>query len=291
VEKGRSSVSMPILEVTGHIDLKDPVLVVAISGWVDAGAVSTAVGRHLTSEGEIVAAFDPDNVFDYSTSRPTMEFDGGTTARIHWPTLTITAVPGGRNDLLVMTGTEPDSRWQEASAELASLATAVGVTRVVAVGAIAGAVPHTLATPIMISSTDPDFEPVGIPAARFSVPASFVNATTHLVSQRCDIPSVGFWAQVPHYVSGVYWPAAEALMTRMSGYLDVDLDLTDLHSQAQEVIARLNEAVAKRPDAMEMIRSLEASTPDFAFDDGSNIADEVESFLRGVDDDNNNPFA
>jgi hypothetical protein len=77
----------------------------------------------------------------------------------------------------------------------------------------------------------------------------------------------------------------------MSGYLDVDLDLTDLHSQAQEVIARLNEAVAKRPDAMEMIRSLEASTPDFAFDDGSNIADEVESFLRGVDDDNNNPFA
>jgi hypothetical protein len=78
----------------------------------------------------------------------------------------------------------------------------------------------------------------------------------------------------------------------MSGYLDVDLDLTDLHSQAQDVIARLNEAVAKRPDAMEMIRSLEAGTPDFAFDDGSNIADEVESFLRGVgDDDNNNPFA
>lgn len=280
---------MPILEVTRQIDLKDPVLVVAISGWVDAGAVSTAVGGHLTSEGEIVAAFDPDAVFDYSSSRPTMEFDGGAAAEIHWPTLSITAVSGGRNDLLVMTGTEPDSRWQEASAELARLATATGVTKVVAVGAIAAAVPHTLATPIMISSTDPELEPVGIPTARFSVPASFVNAASHLVSRQSGIPTVGFWAQVPHYVSGVYWPAAEALLTRMSGFLDVDLDLTDLHSQAQEMITRLNEAVAERPDARELIRSLEAGTPDFAFDDGSNIADEVESFLRGVGDEDN-PF-
>ncbi|MEX1091993.1 MAG: PAC2 family protein [Acidimicrobiia bacterium] len=281
---------MPILEVTGQIDLNDPVLVVAISGWVDAGAVSTAVGGHLTSGGEVVAAFEPDAIFDYSSTRPTMEFDGGAAAQIHWPTLTVTAVPGVRNDLLVMTGTEPDSRWQEASAELARLVTAAGVTKVVAVGAIAAAVPHTLATPIMISSTDPDFEPIGIPAARFSVPASFVNATTHLVSQQSGIPSVGFWAQVPHYVSGVYWPAAEALLTRMSGFLEIGLDLTALHSQAQEMLARLNEAVADRPDAMELIRSLEAGTPDFAFDDGSNIADEVESFLRGVGDDDN-PFS
>lgn len=280
---------MSILEITSQMDLRSPVLVVAISGWVDAGAVATSVGGHLTSEGEVVATFDPDAVFDYSSSRPTMEFAGGAAARIHWPSLTITAVPGDRNDLLVLTGSEPDSRWQEASAELAQLATASGVTKVIAVGAIAAAVPHTLATPIMISSTDPDLEPVGIPTAQFSVPASFVNATTHLVSRQSGIPSVGFWAQVPHYVSGVYWPAAEALLTRMSGFLDVDLDLTDLHSQAQEMIARLNEAVAERPDAMELIQSLEAGTPDFAFDDGSNIADEVESFLRGVGDDDN-PF-
>lgn len=276
---------MSILEVTGQIELRSPALVVAISGWVDAGAVATAVGGHLTLGGEVVATFDPDAVFDYSSTRPTMEFDGGAAAQIHWPSLTITAVTGERNDLLVLTGTEPDSRWREASADLARLADTAGVTKVVAVGAIAAAVPHTLATPIMISSTDPDLEPVGIPTARFSVPASFVNATTHLVSLQGGIPSIGFWAQVPHYVSGVYWPGAEALLTRMSGFLDVDLDLTDLHSQAQQMVTRLNEAVAERPDAMELIRSLEAGTPDFAFDDGSNIADEVESFLRGVGDD------
>ncbi len=281
---------MPILEVTGQPDLKDPVLAVAISGWVDAGAVASAVAGHLTAGGEVVAAFEPDAVFDYSSSRPTMEFDGGAAAQIHWPSLSITAVAGKRNDLLVLAGTEPDFRWQEASAELARYAAGAGVSKVVAVGAIAAAVPHTLATPIMISSTDPDLEPVGIPNARFSVPASFVNATTHFVSEQSGIPSVGFWAQVPHYVSGVYWPAAEALLTRMSGFLDVDLDLTDLHNQAQDMIARLNEAVADRPDARELIQNLEAGTPDFAFDDGSNIADEVESFLRGVGDDDN-PFS
>jgi hypothetical protein len=280
---------MSILEVTGQANLNSPVLVVAISGWVDAGAVATAVAGHLTSGGDVVAAFDPDAVFDYSSSRPTMEFDGGAAAQIHWPSLSITAVTGNRNDLLILSGTEPDSKWQEASAALARFASTAGVTKVVAVGAIAAAVPHTLATPIMISSTDPDLEPVGIPTARFSVPASFVNATTHLVSRETGIPSIGFWAQVPHYVSGIYWPAAEALLTRMSGFLDVDLDLSDLHTQAQDMVARLNEAVADRPDARELIRSLEAGTPDFAFDDGSNIADEVESFLRGVGDEDN-PF-
>jgi hypothetical protein len=94
---------------------------------------------------------------------------------------------------------------------------------------------------------------------------------------------------VPHYVSGVYWPAAEAVLNRLSLFLGTEVDASDLHARARDLIELLDAAVADRPDARELIRSLEQGTPDFGPEEASNIAEEIESFLKEIEGDEN-PF-
>ncbi len=281
---------MPILEIKGPLDLQAPMLVLAISGWVDGGLVATKTGEHLSAQGHLVAAFRADDVFDYQTNRPTLEIADGATAEITFPALTIHAVSIDGTDLLVLSGTEPASRWQTISTELAGLAETVGVAAVVAVGAVPAMVAHTRPTPILVTSTDPELEPSGIPGGgRLVVPAALVNVLAHEVATRNGIPEVGFWAQVPHYVSGAYWPGVEAVVARASSYLGIATDLDGIRAQAGDMIARLDEAVEGRPDVEKFIREMEGNAPGFAVDDSDNLTDEIEDFLRSLGSDGD-PF-
>jgi PAC2 family len=273
---------MPLLQIEDRLDVQDPVLVIAISGWVDGGMVATRVGEHLTGLGRVVAEFRADDIYDYQSNRPTLEIAGGATADIVYPALAISSVSSDSHDLLVLTGTEPSSKWQGISAELAALAETLGVTKVVAVGAIPAMVPHTRATPIITTSTDPAIEPSGIPAGRLVVPAALVNVAAHQVATSNDIPEIGIWAQVPHYVSGVYWPGVEAVVTRLATQIGIHTPMEELTRAASEMISRLDAAVAAKPEAQQFIRELEEATPGFAIDDTTDLGDEIEEFLRSL---------
>ena len=278
---------MPILEIQDRLDLTRPALVLAISGWVDGGMVATKVGEHLASHGNRVAEFRPDDIYDYRTARPTLEIADGATAAIHFPSLTISAVSIDNVDLLVLTGTEPSGRWRELAAELAGLADTLEVTKVVAVGAVPAMVPHTLQTPVMVTSTDPTVEPTGIPGGRLVVPAALVSVLADHVAKTNDIAEVGFWAQVPHYVSGVYWPGVETMMNRLSTFLGVRTDLDEIQTNAYEMVTRLDKAVAERPDVAEFITALEGTAFGFGLEDTVNLTDEIEDFLRSLGDEGN----
>ena len=57
-------------------DLGRPVLIQALTGFVDAGAASRVAREHLldTLESRVVATFDIDQLLDYRSRRPVMLF-------------------------------------------------------------------------------------------------------------------------------------------------------------------------------------------------------------------------
>lgn len=275
---------MPIIEITEEIELDSPLLILALSGWVDGGMVATKVGEHLSSMGGVTAVFDPDEIYDYQSHRPTLEIAEGAGTEIHFPSLSISAVSVDASDLLVVSGTEASHRWQSMAAELAGLASAAGVTRVIAVGAVPAMVPHTMPTPIITTSTDPDLEPAGIPAGTLVVPAALVNVLSHRVAAANGIPEIGFWAQVPHYVSGVYWPGVDAVLARMSVALGIPVGTAEIGTLASEMVERLDSAVEGNPEAEQFISELEGATPGFALEGDASLGDEVEDFLRSLGD-------
>lgn len=82
-----------MIELESVPELIDPVMVAAFEGWNDAGdAASTAVG-HLDREwkGEVFAALDAEDYYDFQVNRPTVWLDGGT-RKITWPTTRLSVV-------------------------------------------------------------------------------------------------------------------------------------------------------------------------------------------------------
>ena len=82
-----------MIELEGVPELVDPVMVAAFEGWNDAGdAASTAVA-HLDREwkGEVFAALDAEDYYDFQVNRPTVWLDGGV-RKITWPTTRLSVV-------------------------------------------------------------------------------------------------------------------------------------------------------------------------------------------------------
>ena len=78
--------------------------------------------RTSPTTGEVVASFDPDAIFDYRSRRPVLDVMDGRLCDLRWPELTLRHVAVGGRDLLILSGAEPDLRWQELADDMVELA-------------------------------------------------------------------------------------------------------------------------------------------------------------------------
>ncbi len=259
-----------------------PALIVAFNGWVSAGGAGTATADHLADNGSEVARFDSDLLFDYRVNRPTLEFTEGIIDRIEWPEVRARRRHLDGRDLVVLTGPEPNWRWQAFGESVADLAVDLGVVQHVSLGGIPWAAPHTRPTIVVTTSSRPDLlaDDANFPAGVLRVPASAASVVERAVADR-GIPTVGFWARVPHYVAGIYHPAVVTLVERVSRYLGVDVPLGGLVDEAAEQRRQLDSALTDQPEVGEIVSRLEElydASGEVA--SGEEIAAEIERFLR-----------
>lgn len=278
---------MALYTLTGEIEPSSPVLLQALSGWVDAGGAGTETADFIAGAGRVVAYFDPDALFDYRSNRPILDFVDGVVQDVKWPEITIRFTSMGARDVLVMSGSEPDLRWREFASSVGELAANFGVTRLISVGAVPAAVPHTIDTPVMMTASSKELLiDERVPQGLLRVPSAAVSIVDRHIGQ-LGIETVGFWAQVPHYVTDPYSPAVLALASRVLDHLGLQMPLDTLRKQSDEQRRNLDEIVAGRPEAKEYVERLEnmASAESGL---GQQLASEVERFLRDVGGDN--PF-
>ena len=140
--------------------LRSPVLVASFSGWNDAAsAASTALGAIAASlETELIARIDPEEFFDFQANRPTIEISDGELQGVEWPDNLIVAATaeGAERDLLLISGTEPSTRWRGFCNSVLDVAERCGVESVVTFGSLIADVAHTRPVPITGLATDED---------------------------------------------------------------------------------------------------------------------------------------
>jgi len=138
---------MRLLRWDDRPQLRRPVLVAAFEGWNDAGnAASEAVAYLLRAwGGKSFGAFDSEELFDFTSSRPQVRLESGEARRLDWPALTLSAaaVPGADRDVVFLSGPEPQLRWRSFARELQEMSEAVGISMAVLLGALLADVPHT----------------------------------------------------------------------------------------------------------------------------------------------------
>ena len=273
---------MSLYDLDEPKDLVAPSLIAALDGWVDSGASATAAAEHLAGDGPIVATFDGDVLFDYRARRPTLDIIDGRLSKLTWPTLTLRRSRIGERDLLVLTGAEPDFRWREFAAAMVELVTRLGVTEWISLGAIPAAVPHTRPVPIIGTESAPGLLRAQVrpgPQGNLRVPSAAISVLEMTLAE-AGIPAVGYFAQVPHYVSGTYPVAALALIRAVERHLDVLVPTEELDEAARQLRTRLDLATSADDSTRAYVERLEAMVDEERLPAGDELISEIERFLR-----------
>lgn len=259
-----------------------PVLVVAFDGWVDAGRAGTAAAEQLAQGSRVVATFDADRLFDYRARRPTLDIVDGTLVDLDWPELELRAVRIAERDLLVLTGPEPDYRWRQLAADVVTLTKELGVTSWVSLGAVPVAAPHTRPLRVLATASHRGLLPADVtqgPDGRLRVPSAALSVL-ELSATRAGLPAVGFYAQVPHYVSAAYPTAAIELLRHVGRYLELEPPLGELPGRALETRALLDAAAASDESTRAYIKRLEEMADEARLPSGDDLIADIERFLR-----------
>ncbi|MEU7610128.1 PAC2 family protein [Micromonospora sp. NPDC049204] len=249
-------------------DLGQPVLIQALTGFVDAGNASRLAREQLLTslEGRPIATFDVDQLFDYRSRRPVMTFVEDHWESVDAPKLELHLLQDDdETPFLLLTGPEPDLQWERFVAAVAGLATRLGVRLTVGLNSIPMAVPHTRPTGVTAHATRPEliagYEPW---LQRVQVPGS----VGHLLEFRLGEQgrdALGFAAHVPHYVAQTEYPAAaEVLLTSVSRSTGLLLPGDGLRSAAEVVRVEIDRQVAQTEDAAALVQALEEQYDAFA---------------------------
>ena len=262
--------------------LKEPSIIVALDGWVDAGASATTAAALVGADGNIVATFDADRLFDYRARRPVLEISDGRLAELTWPEFVIRLVRIDDRDVLVLTGPEPDYRWPRLADAVVEVATTLGVAEWISLGAIPAAVPHTRPVPILGTASRPgllrgDIQPG--PTGLLRVPSALVSVL-EMRAAEAGIAAVGYFAQVPHYVSGPYPAAALQLLSSVGRHLGIILESGPLVEESEQMRTRLDAATAIDENTRSYVARLEAMVDEERLPAGQDLISEIEQFLR-----------
>ncbi len=256
-------------------ELGRPVLIQALTGFVDAGAAVRLAREHLLAalDSQVIAEFDADELFDYRSRRPTMLF-----VEDHWeeyepPQLLLHALKyNAGTPFLLLAGPEPDLRWEAFVAALTTVVGRLGVRLTVGLNAIPMAVPHTRPTGVTAHATRKEliagYEPW---LQRVQVPGS----AGHLLEYRlgkAGQDAMGFAVHVPHYLAQTEYPVAAATLlesvARGSGLL---LPTGALHEAAQVIRVDIDRQIAEADEAAALVRALEQQYDAYTAGRGSNL--------------------
>ena len=274
---------MPLYHLADPLpDIIEPVIVAAFDGWVDAGSAATAAAEVLAEGGDPVVSFDGDALFDYRSRRPTLEIRDGRLATLKWPSLSIRHNRIGGRSLLVLTGAEPDFRWHELSRDILGLLHRLNVREWISLGALPAGVPHGRPVPILGTESRPGLLRGGIiagPTGLMHVPSAALSMLEKAAGES-GIASVGYFGQIPHYVTGPYAIGSLELLKTLERHLDVALPRGDLIEEAGRLRLRLDSAVAADETTRTYVERLEAMVDEARLPEGEDLIGEIEKFLR-----------
>jgi proteasome assembly chaperone (PAC2) family protein len=242
-------------------------MVVAFGGWVDAGDAATGALRSLVRQlaATPLATIDPEAFVDFTAIRPVVRLSAAGERTIRWPRIAFWTwqPPDGGAGLLLFRSVEPQQRWRTYATLLLDVAARCGVQRIVSLGAVLAAVPHTRPPLVTGSSTDPawqaQLEACGIRTrrSRYEGPTGISTVVMEAAARR-SLSTLTVRGQAPHYLGNTTNPAvSRALLTTVAHLLDLELDVTPFEATVRAFRTQCDQAVAKDAAVQAYVRQLE----------------------------------
>ena len=287
-------VSVDGFEVSPVEGLRSPVVVMAFTGWSDTGTVTTDAARHLidASNAERFINVDPEEYFVFTETRPQVRLVEGGLREITWPTNEAWAarLTDSPHDLVAITGTEPNLRWEPFASRFAGAIAALEPSLVCTLVARPAATPHTRPIPVSGSAADTTVaRRYGLGPSSYQGPTGIIGVL-HDALRKHGLPLVSIAASVPHYLSvDENPPATLALLRALEPMVGFTPPLDELESASAAFIERVDEASSDDAQIVQYVRALEeqyqeGDTPTIQPDSelsADDVLRDVEDLLRG----------
>jgi len=274
--------------------LRTPVMVIAFTGWNDAGEAASGALAHLLGAWkedetsilpELIADVDPEEFYDFQVNRPIIDLDESQIRSITWPTTRVFGIqtPHLPNDFVIVQGAEPSMRWKYFTREILDLADDLDVSLVITLGSLLADAPHSRSISVTGTGGHPDLaQRLGVETSRYEGPTGILG----IIQDNCfkrGLDAISLWAAVPHYASQSPSPKASlALINALEDFLEIDLPLGELPTESIQWEEAVDSMAKEDSDIADYIRSLEESkdATEIPEASGESIAKEFERYLR-----------
>jgi predicted ATP-grasp superfamily ATP-dependent carboligase len=281
------------MEILGIPQLRSPIMILAFSGWNDAGEAASAAIEHLASIWPVqtIGEFDTEEFYDYQNNRPIVSVDESFNRSLTWPNTTVRGVslPNYDRDLILVSGVEPSLKWRTFVGQLLDLGEDLDISMVVCLGSLLADVPHTRPIPVTATAARPEFgERLGLEMSRYEGPTGILGAIQDACNQR-EIDALSIWAAIPHYVSSPPCPKATlSLLNHLEDLLELSIDLGELPEDAKAWEIGVDQLSQEDSEIADYVKSLEESKDEADLPEatGEAIAREFERYLRRRGEDN-----
>jgi proteasome assembly chaperone (PAC2) family protein len=258
-----------LLRFSDRPSLDQATLLLAFTGWMDGGDVSTGTVRHLI---DLVAArpiaeidSEPFYIYNFPGSmeltalfRPHIDIEDGLIKSLQMPGNCFFCHQPA--NLVLFVGKEPNLCWQTFAACLFEFAHQVGVRRFLFVGSFGGSVPHTRQPRLFVTCSEaallPQMQQYGLRRTGYKGPGSFAS---YLLTQcpAAGIEMTSLAAEIPGYVQGANPLCIEAVTRRLANILRLPLDLASLRKASTEWELGVSAVLDKDEELAAKVRQLE----------------------------------
>jgi predicted ATP-grasp superfamily ATP-dependent carboligase len=258
-----------LLKIRGSVVMEQGTLVLAFSGWMDGGDVSTGTVHRLVDllEARPFAEIDPEPFYIYNFPgtmevaalfRPPTEIEGGLIQRLEMPTnVFYSHAPA---NLVLFLGQEPNLRWRTFGECIIQLVQQVGIKRILFVGSFGGAVPHTRDPRLFVTCSEEklinEMDQYGVRRSGYTGPSSFTN---YLLTEAhaANLEMVSLVAEIPGYLQGTNPASIEAVTRRLAKLLHLPLDLASLRSASTAWELQVSQVVEQDEELARKVHELE----------------------------------
>jgi hypothetical protein len=244
-------------------------LLLALTGWMDGGHVSTGTVRHLMQGRDLtaVAHIEPGPFYinnfpgDMETAalfRPEVKHDNGLVTRFEFPSNEITADP--KTNLAFFLGKEPNLNWPAFADCIFDICRTLDVKRIIFIGSFGGTVPHTreprLFGSVSHSALLPLLDDHAIKASDYEGPASFASYLVHRAPKQ-KVEMISIAAEIPGYLQGSNPLSIEAVTRRLGRLVGLPINLGELRAASTEWELQVSDAIEKDQELAKTVRQLE----------------------------------
>ena len=280
--------------------LRNPVMLIAFSGWNDAAEAATGAASHILGAWtdaehavndqvgvvpELIADIDPEDFYDFQVNRPIIDIDESQIRSLTWPGNQIFGLPTPNFDFdfIIVRGVEPSMKWKTFTHDLLDLADDLEVQMIITLGSMLADAPHSRPITVTGSGAHPDLaKRLGVEVSRYEGPTGILGVIADACIHR-GIDAISLWAAIPHYASNSPSPKATlALINALEDFLEISLPQGDLHADSLEWESEVDELAREDSDVAEYVKALEESKDSALLSDvsGEDLARELERFLR-----------